>query len=163
MLDRYRVEVSDTALRRDATAAMHTALGELALAERSAHQAVAEFHRSDTAYDGKPVDECAPCVSFQLGRAFDAANRPDSAIASFERYLATPYWDKITPMLDPIRVPAIHERLGQLYEAQGNSAKAAEHYRAFIDLWKNADAELQPRVAEARRRVANLTSVEKSR
>ena len=41
--------------------------------------------------------------------------------------------------------------------------KAAEHYRAFIDLWKNADAELQPRVAEARRRVAKLTSVEKSR
>ena len=101
MLDRYRVEVSDTALRRDATAAMHAALGELALAERNAKQAVAEFHRSDTAYDGKPVDECAPCVSFQLGRAFDAANQPDSAIAAFERYLATPYWVKLAPRSRP--------------------------------------------------------------
>ena len=34
-------------------------------------------------------------------------------------------------------------------------AKAVEHYRAFINLWKNADAELQPRVAEATRRIAH--------
>ena len=163
MLERYRAEVSDTALRRDAAAAMHAALGELALAEQNPKQAVVEFRRSDTSYDGKPVDECAPCVSFQLGRAFDAANLPDSAIAAFERYLATPYWDRITPMLDPIRVPATHERLGQIYEAEGNSAKAAEHYRAFVDLWKNADVELQPRVADARRRLVNVTSVEKSK
>ena len=163
MLDRYRADVSDTALRRDEAAAMHAVLGEVALAERNASQAVAEFRRSDTTYDGKPVDECAPCVSFQLGRAFDVANQPDSTIAAFERYLATPYWDKITPMLDPVRVPAIHERLGQIYEAKGNTAKAADHYRAFIDLWKNADAELRPRVAEARRRLASLTPVEKPR
>lgn len=56
---------------------------------------------------------------------------------------------------------AIHERLGQLYEAKGNAEKAAEHYRKFIDLWKNADAALQPRVAEARRRLAKLTPVER--
>ena len=81
----------------------------------------------------------------------------------FERYLATPYWDKIVPTLDPIRVPAIHERLGQIYEAKGNAAKAAEHYRAFIELWKNADPELQPRVTEARRRLVSLTPVERPR
>jgi tetratricopeptide (TPR) repeat protein len=163
MLDQYRSDVADTALRREAAAAMHAALGEVALAERNGRQAVAEFRQSDIAYDGKPVDECGACVSFHLGRAFDAANQPDSAIAAFERYLATPYWDKITPMLDPIRVPAVHERLGQIYEAEGNTAKAAEHYRTFIDLWRNADVELQPRVADARRRLVNLTSVEKSR
>jgi hypothetical protein len=41
--------------------------------------------------------------------------------------------------------------------------KAAEHYRAFIELWKSADPELQPRMAEARRRLAKLTPVEKPR
>ena len=63
----------------------------------------------------------------------------------------------------PLRLPAAHERLGQLYEAKGNTAKAVEHYRAFIELWKNADPELQPRVAGARRRLAMLTTSEKPR
>ena len=81
----------------------------------------------------------------------------------FERYLSTPYWLKASPELDPVRVPAIRERLGQIYEAKGNAEKAAENYRAFIELWKNADAELQPRVAEARRRLAKLNPVERPR
>jgi len=63
--------------------------------------------------------------------------------------------------MDPLRVPAIRERLGQLYESMGKTDKAAENYRAFIQLWKNADPELQPRVADARRRLARLTPAEK--
>jgi hypothetical protein len=65
--------------------------------------------------------------------------------------------------MDPIRLPAIRERLGQLYESMGNTQKAADEYRAFIELWKNADPELQPRVADARQRLAKLTPVEKPR
>jgi len=65
--------------------------------------------------------------------------------------------------MDPVRLPAVHERLGQLYESMGNTEKAVQHYRAFIELWKNADAELQPRVTDARKRLARLTAVEKSR
>jgi len=60
-------------------------------------------------------------------------------------------------------IQLIRERLGQLYESLGNTEKAAEQYRAFIELWKNADPELQPRVADARQRLARLTPVEKSR
>ena len=55
-----------------------------------------------------------------------------------------------------MRNPGIHERLGQLYEALGNSKKAIEHYVSFTDLWKDADADLQPRVADARNRLARL-------
>ena len=65
--------------------------------------------------------------------------------------------------IDPASVPAIQERLGQLYDAKGNVDKAAEHYRAFIELWKNADAELQPRVAAARERLYKITPVERPR
>jgi hypothetical protein len=65
--------------------------------------------------------------------------------------------------MDPVRVPAIRERLGQLYESMGKTDKAVENYRAFIELWKNADPELQPRVADARKRLARLTPVEKPR
>jgi tetratricopeptide (TPR) repeat protein len=139
-------------------------LGEIALDERKPQDAIAEFRRGDVAFDGGPRDECAGCVWLDLARAFDAAGQSDSAIASFERYLATPYWFKVAEWdLDPIAVPAIRERLAQLYEAAGNTDKAVENYRAFIELWKNADPELQPRVADARKRLARLTPVEKPR
>ncbi|MFI5246694.1 MAG: hypothetical protein ACHQQR_15780, partial [Gemmatimonadales bacterium] len=64
---------------------------------------------------------------------------------------------------DAVWLPIVHWRLGNLYQETGNVAKAGEHYRAFIDLWKKADPELQPRVAEARRRLAALPAVDKPR
>jgi tetratricopeptide (TPR) repeat protein len=163
MLARYRAEMTDTSIRRVDEADLHTVVGEIALADGKPRDALVEFRRGDIGYDGAPADECAPCVSFLLGRAYDAAGKPDSAALFFEQYLATPYWNKLSVDLDPVRVPAIRERLGQLYESMGKADKAVENYRAFIELWKNADLELQPRVADARKRLARLTPVEKAR
>jgi len=160
MLARYRSEMTDTSLRRIQTPELHEALAEIALAAGKPQEALDEFRVGDVGFDGAPADECAACLSFNLGRAYDAAGKPDSAAAMFERYLATPYWLKAAPDMDPVRLPLIRERLGQLYESMGNTNKAAENYRAFIDLWKNADPDLQPRVADARRRLAKLTPVE---
>jgi tRNA A-37 threonylcarbamoyl transferase component Bud32/tetratricopeptide (TPR) repeat protein len=163
LLSRYRAEVTDTSLRRDQEADFHTTLGEVALADGKWQEALAEFRRGDIGYDGKPANECASCLAFNLARAFDAGGQADSAALMFERYLATPYFLKSELLQDPIRVPAVRERLGQIYEAKGDAEKAALHYRAFIDLWENADAPLQPRVAEARRRLERLTPVERAR
>ena len=164
MVGRYLAEVTDTSIRREQEPNLHDALGEIALANNKPRDALTEFRRGDVGYDGRPANECAPCLPFNLARAFDAAGTADSAAMMYERYLATPYWLKPAMYdLDPVRVPAIHERLGQLYEAMGNIDKAAEHDRAFIDLWKNSDTELQPRVTEARRRLLKLTPVEKPR
>jgi tetratricopeptide (TPR) repeat protein len=163
MIARYRAEMTDTSIRRVQEPDLHGVLGEIALAEGKPRDALAEFRRSDVGYDGAPVNECAPCLSFDLARAYDAAGKPDSAALFFERYVATPYWNKLNIDMDPIRLPAIRERLGQLYESMGKTDKAVEQYRAFIDLWKNADPELQPRVADARKRLAALTPVEKPR
>ncbi len=138
-------------------------LGEIALADGNWQDALAEFRRGDIGYDGKPANECASCLAFNLARAFDAGGQADSAALMFERYLDTPYFPKSELLMDPIRVPAIRERLGQIHEAKGEAEKAAAHYSAFIDLWKNADAPLQPRVAEARRRLERLTPVERAR
>ena len=63
----------------------------------------------------------------------------------------------------PTRRAGALQRLGELYEAKGDAANAAKAYREFIELWKNADPELQPRVAEAKRRLAKLAPVEKPR
>jgi len=139
-------------------------MAEIALAEKKTSDAIHEFRRGDLAPDG-PVSSCTLCLPLSLGRAFDAANQPDSAIAAYETFIAMPFpfsyfsWSPIAFGA----IPVVHERLGQLYEARGNTEKAAEHNRAFIELWKNADAELQPRVAQARRGLAKLTPVEKPR
>ena len=48
------------------------------------------------------------------------------------------------------------QRLGDLYEAKGNNARALDAYARFVDLWKNADPELQPTVRDVRARIDRL-------
>jgi tetratricopeptide (TPR) repeat protein len=84
----------------------------------------------------------------------DRLQQVDSAIVAGERYLANP---------EPFRIQhdaffrgGILQRLGEMYEAKGDVDKALTHYQAFVELWKNADAELQPRVRDVRSRVERL-------
>jgi eukaryotic-like serine/threonine-protein kinase len=163
MLARYRVEMTDSSIARIDAPVVHRVLAEIALASGRPREALDEFRRGDIGFDGAPADECTPCLAFDLARAYDAAGRVDSAAMMFERYLSTPFSFKADAELDPMRVPAIHERLGQLYETVGDTTKAIDNYRAFIELWKDADPELQPRVADAKRRLARLTQPEQPR
>ena len=156
LLNEYR-EVSDTVQRRLDDAAIHSSTGEILLAERRYPDAEAEFRRADGAPDG-PANGCRICLPWRLGRAFDAAGQPDSAIAMYEQVLSLPQWGR--QVLDGIVLPYVHERLGALYESKGDAVKAAGHYRALMDLWKNADAELRPRVDAARAAVRRLADVE---
>lgn len=48
------------------------------------------------------------------------------------------------------------ELRGQINEQQHDTAAAIRGYRNFVELWKDADAELQPRVAAAREALARL-------
>ena len=78
----------------------------------------------------------------------------DSAIATGERYLATRIAFKHNS--DALFLAGVRQRLGEMYEAKGNVDKALENYTAFVDLWKDADAELQPRVRDVRGRIERL-------
>jgi tetratricopeptide (TPR) repeat protein len=160
LVARYRADVTDTAFRRMNDWQVHNTLGEIALAEGKYQEAREEFQRGDVGFDGAPSSECSFCLAYNLARVHDAAGAADSAIANYERYLATPHWFKAQLTGDPPKLASIHERLGQLHEAKGDAAKAAAHYHAFIELWKNADPELQPRVAAAKKRLAELNPVE---
>ena len=44
------------------------------------------------------------------------------------------------------------------HEAKGNRTEAAGYYQKFLDLWKNADPEVQRYVVEIRQRLARLGS-----
>jgi hypothetical protein len=62
--------------------------------------------------------------------------------------------------LDAWWLAGTHKRLGELYEARGDKARAASHYARFVELWKSADPELQPKVREVRARLARLSAGE---
>jgi len=53
-------------------------------------------------------------------------------------------------------LPAAHLRQAEIYEAMGEPAKAAEQYARFVDMWRDADPELQPIVEEARANLRRL-------
>jgi tetratricopeptide (TPR) repeat protein len=156
----YRAEVADTAMQRLQSAALHNALAEVALASNDPRTAITEFRRGDIEYDGKPATECGPCLSLNLARAFDAAGMSDSTIAAYERFINTPFYDRME-MTDALGLAGAHKRLGELYETKGNAPLAIAHFQRFVDLWKNADPELQPLVVDAKRRVARLVAGEK--
>ena len=153
----YATEVQDSSLQRANQPDRHNTLAEIALVEPRPLDAVSEFRQGDQLPNG-PASECTDCLPVNLGRAFDAANMPDSAIASYERYIATPNIHKFYGNM--IFLAGVQKRLGELYEAKGNREQAAAHYLAFVDLWKNADPELQPAVTAVKQRLAHLQDTE---
>ena len=135
--------------RRMASRRLET-LAEITLAEGHAEEAIPMFRRADTEADGAPTN-CAFCLAMTLSRAYDAAGARDSAIANYERFLATPStW---RPNADAFLLAPTHKRLGELYEQRADFDRAAFHYAKFVELWERADPELQPQVADVRRRL----------
>ena len=78
----------------------------------------------------------------------------DSTIANLERYLAISNPGRVE--VDAWMLAPAHKRLGELYEARNDNARAVAHYTSFMNLWKRADPDLQPKVAEVRARLDRL-------
>ena len=100
-----------------------------------------------------PLEVRSLSKRFAIGNAFDLSAKPDSAITYYETFLALKVPESPAGQLYGV---ATHKRLGELYEAKGDRAKAESHYVRFIELWKDADPELQPRVHEVRERLVRL-------
>ena len=140
--------------RNDDERVRHRMVGNIPVAERRYDEAVREFRAGD-------MGSCMTCSYPTLARIYDLAGNADSAIAFYERYTSDPddpvrMWD-----IDGLNLAPAHKRLGELYEAKGERAKAASHYATFVELWKDADPELQPHVREARERLRNLQRAER--
>ena len=150
ILGEFNAAVRDSLVRAGYEPARHQALAEILLAERRPNEAVAEFRAADRLPDG-PVDGCAPCVYAGVGRAFDMAGATDSAIVAYEQFLSTHFVDRLA--VDAENRALVEERLGLLYEKRGDRERANAHLARFVDLWKNADPQLQPRLQDIRRRL----------
>jgi tetratricopeptide (TPR) repeat protein len=138
--------------------AWQAAQGEVALAEGKANDALAAFRRSTAADSGKLESSSSSFPANRFARAYDLAGQRDSAIVNYERYLQLSQlfgFANAAPLL-----PNSLRRLGELYEAKGDATNAIGKYETFVKLWKDADAELQPQVAEIKGRIERLRAVE---
>ncbi|NIP78299.1 MAG: tetratricopeptide repeat protein, partial [Gemmatimonadetes bacterium] len=111
---------------------LHAIDGFLALDEGRLEDAFSALRRSR-----ESTPWTAPVDAF-VGRAYDLAGRPDSAIAAYERYLHTPWAYRIGffhSFADPVLLVPVHERLAYLYEELGDRTAAAGHAPAVLTLW----------------------------
>ncbi len=112
-------------------------------------EAAAAFRRARTAF---PYSNWLP----EIGTALDRARATDSALAVYQEYLGSTFNFRL--LNDPYNLAPVLRRTGELHEARGERKQAAAAYRRFVDLWRNADPELQPEVGEVKRRLAGLTA-----
>jgi tetratricopeptide (TPR) repeat protein len=97
---------------------------------------------------------CTLCRYDPVAQVYDLAGVPDSAIAYYEGYVNAPatfrlFWDSSS------LGPAL-ERLAVLYDEAGDLENAALYYARFVELWSDADPELQPRVESAQARLNEI-------
>jgi len=119
--------------------------GAIAMAEGRAWEGEIEIHGAAEAHP------CPICALPDLARAYEVAGKPDSAIAMYERYLHAPWQRRYES--DGLELGFAMKRLGELYQQQNDRAKAAAQYTALLQLWRRADAELDPLIADVRRRL----------
>ena len=71
----------------------------------------------------------------------------DKAIEEYRLLMTTGPGTGLRRLINPI----YHFRVAGLYEKKGDKAKAIEHYKKFLEIWKNADPDLpEPGLARAR-------------
>ena len=147
MLERHR-----NADASYATGGWEVAITIMTEAQLAVHQG--EYDTAIRMLDGMERTVCPACGYLWAGEAADAAGRPQEAIAYYERYVGRPWW--VRSIVDAWTLGSVIERLGQLHDAQGDTERAAVYYAQFVDLWSEADSDVQPRVEAARARMNDI-------
>ncbi len=124
----------------------HRIMGEIARLEGRHDEAIAEFRQSAS----RP-QELEPVVL--LARAFDSAGRQDSALIHYRQFLGSSNWLSGAPHK---YLAGALERAAELEYEAGNLREAAAYLAEFVNLWADADADLQPRVRAAQARLQEI-------
>ncbi len=129
--------------------AAHQVAGNIALHERRFDDAVVNFQMVN-----ELSARCVTCGLARLAHAWIMSDNVDSALAVYERLVSAPLVGSYD--VDVGLIPDAYTLLGELYEARNDTTNAIKHYNAFVELWKDADAALQPCVDDVKRRIASL-------
>ena len=117
--------------------------GDLSAAE----SAMTEFHAES---------DCEICFLLRVASAHADSGNDARAIELYERYLAERWAYRVD--IDALSLAQVLERVGELYERNGDLEAAARSYGRFLELWDDADAGLQPRVRAVRNRLEAIVA-----
>jgi serine/threonine protein kinase len=102
-----------------------------------------------------PADR--PASANDVLRALDAVSTTSSPTLALSAPGALP---KVLGLYLLALGAVVEKRLGELYDARKDKTKALAHYGAFVDLWRNADPDVQPVVTTVKKRMAELVAGE---
>src|SRR5690606_9685710 len=145
---------ADSAERRVLAPERARARAALALADGRGADALRLFRASDVAGDGGPAPTwCTTCVLPDLARAAEKAGWSDSARVFWTRYAEEPAVNRNEA--DQWHLARAYRRLGELWAAAGDDAKAMRYDSLFVTLRDRAEPALQPEVAAVRQRLVS--------
>jgi tetratricopeptide (TPR) repeat protein len=149
---RASAQPNDPGLRSDSS----FALGSIAAAERRWQEAADAFLAWNRALQPSAFHIYNRGLA-EAANALERIGQPDSSIALLERAMETP----------SIAGGALYEatwyaqglqQLGELYEAKGERAKAAEYYQKYLTLLRDAEAPMDAQVRAVREKYERVTS-----
>ncbi len=98
-------------------------------------------------------NECQTCAYAWIARALEANGQTDSAMALMETFVEDPSYEI---WYDAAHLGYGYRRLGEYHEEQGNKEKAITYFSRFVNLLRDADAEFQPMVEQAKEALVRL-------
>lgn len=128
--------------------------GDLALIRGDAARALSAYRRAIDSDSGVLDWRSSLVMQERFARAFGALGQRDSAIVTLERLLRPT--DSFGATGFGALWPEALRQLAALHEEAGRPREARRRYEELLRLWRDADPELQPQVAEIRARVAAL-------
>jgi tetratricopeptide (TPR) repeat protein len=121
------------------------AAGLLAYARGNIDESIAFLEKAAEFYEGF-------WYQYSLARACMESGRSEKTIQVLEKVIGRYGEHRLD---NPIASVKAHYLLGLAYEQKGAQGKAIEQYERFLDIWKDADPDLDE-VPDARRRLALL-------
>ncbi len=135
-------EANDSLMDRDLRGERLWTRGLRALAEGRIAGAL------DTLRAASEAHLCPSCVLPDLGRAYERARRLRDAADVYQRYLTTPWLWRYEP--DAVELGWVLQRLAELSDQLGDSARARSTRKQLLELWSSADSPLQAALASDR-------------
>lgn len=145
-LDAYEAGATEDQRRADEDGLLMVR-GHLAYADGDPAAAAALYAEADRG-------SCTICTLNARALAWDAAAHPDSALFYWKAYLDDTQINRM--FWDQNQLGAAIERAAQLADELGDTEQAALYYDQLVELWVDADQQLQPRVLAAQARLEEI-------